>query len=103
MNPTPENDPKLQSLLAEAKPDVSIPPGFREGVWRRVDRQVAVRRRHQWLERTLDWMATPLHAMAGATALVVLGVSIGLLQGTHLAHDLARDRYVSAVSPAQTR
>ena len=103
MNITPENDPDLRRLLTEARPDPELPPGFRDRVWRRVDRQDATKARRGWLDSLLDWIATPIHAAAGATALLVLGISIGLVQGTHSAHDLARDRYVSAVSPAQTR
>lgn len=38
-----------------------------------------------------------------AVALLVVGVSIGILQGNQAAHVLARERYVASVSPILVR
>jgi hypothetical protein len=100
MNTSSPDDLRLRGLLRDARTALDLPPGFQNAVWRRiehVDTQPA--RSAAWLDEIVAWLLSPRHALVGATGLVLLGITIGVVQGGSLAHDLARDRYVAAVSP----
>jgi hypothetical protein len=100
---TPE-DPKLQALLREARPMPDLPLGFQNSVWRRIEQADAKSvPKTAWLEALVAWLLRPRHALVGATALVLVGITIGVQQGDSRAHEIARERYVNAVSPIQTR
>lgn len=97
-------DARLNHLLREARPGVELVPRFREAVWRRIESVAAsqTQRSMTWLEQFVAWMTQPRHALAGVAALVLVGIGLGLAEGGSLAHDLARDRYLAAVSPTAT-
>ncbi|MGN6552444.1 MAG: hypothetical protein ACTHLW_01755 [Verrucomicrobiota bacterium] len=55
-----------------------------------------------WLDVVVSWLTQPRHAAIGVTVLVFFGITIGVIQGGNTAHELARDRYLAAVSPGAT-
>lgn len=100
MNASTPEDPRLHRLLRDARPAPDLPPGFQNAVWRRIEHADA--KSVSLLDRVdalVAWLLRPRHALVGATALVLLGITLGVMQGGNLAHDLARDRYVASVSP----
>lgn len=103
MNTSLPDDPRLRSLLRDARPAPDLPPGFQNSVWRRIEHaDVKSASLLDRVDELVAWLLRPRHALVGATALVLLGITIGVMQGGNLAHDLARDRYVAAVSPLTT-
>jgi len=103
MNPSSPDDPRLRRLLRDARPAPDLPPGFQPAVWRRLEQADAQPARLLGrLDELVAWLLRPRHALVGATALVLIGITLGVAQGGSLAHDLARDRYVAAVSPLAT-
>lgn len=105
MNTTPENDPRLGALLRDARPAPDLPPRFQQSVWRRIETADArpATPHTSWLEQLVIWLLQPRHALVGATALVLVGITLGIIQGGSMAHELARDRYLALVSPGVTR
>jgi len=104
MNTSSPDDSRLRELLRAARSAPELPPGFQNAVWRRIEHADAKPTNpFAGLEALVAWLVRPRHALVGATALVLLGITIGVLQGGSLAHDLARDRYVAAVSPLTAR
>jgi len=103
MNPSSPDDQRLRRLLRDARPAPDLPPGFQPAVWRRLeqadDQPASLLGR---LDELVAWLLRPRHALVGATALVLIGITLGVAQGGSLAHDLARDRYVATVSPLAT-
>lgn len=107
MNTTPDDQTELRVFLRAARPDPTLPPGFHNAVWSRIDhgRRSGIGRdaNVRSLETLLCWLLHPVRAGLGAVALLLVGVSIGILQGNQVAHDLARDRYIASVSPIVSR
>ena len=96
------DDGKLSALLREARPAPPLPPRFQEAVWRRIERAQAPGESlslAEWLDRAAAWLLRPRLALAGVAAMLVVGISIGVVQGGSLANDLAKQRYLAAVSP----
>lgn len=106
-NQLPEPDEvRLSALLRESRTEPALPAGFRNAVWRRIGIAEARRERSPlaaWLDHATAWLLRPRRALAGGAALLLLGVSIGVVQGGHAAHDLAMQQYLTAVSPPVTR
>jgi len=104
MNTSSPDDSRLRGILRDARPAPELPPGFQNSVWRRIEHaDTELTNTFAGLEALVGWLLRPRHAFVGATALVLVGITIGVVQGGNLAHDLARDRYVSAISPLTTR
>ena len=104
MNTSSPDDSRLRGLLRDARPAPELAPGFQNSVRRRIEHADAERTNtFAGLEALVGWLLRPRHALVGAAALVLLGITIGVVQGGNLARDLARDRYVSAVSPLSSR
>jgi hypothetical protein len=103
MNENPQmNDDSLRVLLRAGRSAPALPPGFRESVWRRIERaptSVETFSIAGWLDGIAARLLRPRLAIAGVAAMLTLGISIGVAQGSHLANDLAKQRYVAAVSP----
>jgi len=98
----PPDDARLRSLLRQARPSPALPPRFQESVWRRIERAEAPSESvslADWLDRAAAWLLRPRLALAGVAAMLVVGIFIGVLQGSSLAHDQAKQRYLTAVSP----
>jgi hypothetical protein len=100
------DDPKLSALLRECRPAPDLPPGFQNAVWRRIERAEArpsVSPPADWLDRLAAWFLRPGRALAVAAAMLVLGISLGVLEGASRANDLAKARYLNSVSPLSMR
>ena len=98
----PEGDPKLVKLLRESRPAPSLPPRFREAVWRRIERAPSHSRSLPFaerLDRAAAWLLRPYRAMAVVAAMILVGVALGIAQGTSGANELAKRQYIAAVSP----
>lgn len=100
------DDPQLRALLRESRLAPELPPGFQNAVWRRIERAeipMASPPAADWLNRLTAWLLRPGRALVAATAMVLLGISLGIAQGTSQANDLARQRYLNSVSPPALR
>lgn len=104
----PENDrphdEKLSALLGSTRPAPSLPPRFREGVWRRIEEsEIPATVRVGWLEALISWALRPKFALAAAVVLVAAGSFVGARQGNQAAHQDAQTRYVVSVAPNSLR
>lgn len=96
----------LSALLRGARPAPPLPPGFQPAVWRRLEAAQAAREMGslaEWMDRAVAWLLRPRMALAGVAAMLLVGTSIGILQGANLANALAKQQYLSAVSPLASR
>ena len=97
-----DDDGKLRELLRASRPAPGLSPlGFRESVWRRIQRSEAAGEQSAslgWLDRIAEWLVCPRFALTGATIVVLVGGFVGLLEGSAEAKSAARDRYLTAVS-----
>lgn len=101
----PSDDGRLRALLRESRPASPLPPRFQESVWHRIERAQAPSETESWaerLDRAAAWLLRPRLALAGAAAMLLVGISIGVVQGGSLANDLAKQQYLAAVSPPTT-
>ena len=101
----PPSDESLRVLLRAARPAPPLPPRFQEAVWRRLEHAQATRETGtwaEWLDRVVAWLLHPRLALAGVTAMLLVGLAIGLAQGGGLANEMAKQQYLSAVSPSLT-
>lgn len=95
-------DASLRALLRAARPDAPLPPRFEESVWRRLDAARPTRGAGvlaQRLDRVVTWLVRPRLALVGVAMLLLTGTLLGVVQGANLAHELAKERYLAAVSP----
>ncbi|MCZ7639535.1 MAG: hypothetical protein M5U12_27910 [Verrucomicrobia bacterium] len=99
-------DAALRTLLRAARPDPPLPPRFQEGVWRRIDGASTAREARTvaaWLDRAVASLLRPRLALTGVAVMLLLGTTIGVVQGMDLAQEMAKQRYLTAVSPLATR
>jgi hypothetical protein len=104
-SPTPD-DAKLRALLRESHPVPDLPPGFENAVWRRIERVETLtmsRPAADWLNRLAQWFLRPGRAFATAAVMLVLGISLGIVEGATQGKDLAKSRYLDSVSPPALR
>jgi hypothetical protein len=100
------NDTELKALLAEWRVSTPVPPHFNEEVWQRIERSDVTRVSvvdvvRGWLMAAL---ARPAIALAYVTALLLLGSTLGFLQGNYKAARWERElevRYVQSIDPYQ--
>ena len=101
MNP----DEILKQQLSAWNPDVEIPPRFQADVWTQIAARESSRRSSFW-NPLQDWFATELCKPQLATAVVALGLTLGV----GIAHLRAQDsnatagqqleaRYMGAINP----
>lgn len=98
-------DARLRALLRESRPAPPLSTRFQESVWHRIERAQALGEDVSWavwLDHAAAWFLRPRLALAGAAAMLLVGISIGVVQGGILAHDLAKQQYLAAVSPPTT-
>lgn len=77
-----------------------MPPGFVASVWRRIElSQTPVSGWATLLLRCAGFLLEPRRALAALVAVSLLGALTGLVQGWQRAREVARERYVTAVSP----
>ena len=96
----------MSALLRAARPERALPPGFNEAVWRRLERDSGTgfdTGLADFLDRLAALFLRPRLAAAGAVAMVLVGIAVGVVQGDRLASDLARQQYLAAVSPMTSR
>ena len=105
----PDDEAPLNALLQEWKVRPSLPPGFDDRVWRRIERvETASAPKVSLATLVANWIATrlprPAFAMAYVTLLLAIGASVGWRQArqesTRITGDLSA-RYVQAVDPYQ--
>ncbi len=95
------NDRGLAHLLRENRPELDVPPGFRDRVWRQIARAEATETMPEphGLVAFARWLLYPRRAYAGIAAMLVLGGLFGTLSGLDAAHKVAQARYVASVAP----
>jgi hypothetical protein len=100
-NSQPSDDGGLRALLRESRVAPELPPGFQDAVWRRIERVEAPA--VDWLDALAAWFLRPRRAFATAAAVIVLGLSLGIVRGANRANDHAKQRYLDSVSPSALR
>jgi hypothetical protein len=102
---TPE-DGKLRTLLRECRPAPELPPGFKDAVWRRIERAerpAPTLSGAGWLDALAAWFLRPRQTFALTAAMLVLGLSLGVALSVSHINDLAKERYLDSVSPPALR
>lgn len=100
------SDESLGALLRADRPAPSLPPRFQEAVWRRIESSptnYGIMSLGERLDRAVAWLLRPGLALAGVAVLLLVGTAIGVMQGTNLADELAKQQYLTAVSPLTIR
>lgn len=104
-NQPSENDLPLGNVLAQWKVESTLPPGFRDQVWRRIAVSEA-RRSESGLAALLRWIDSafyrPRFALSYLTVLLFIGLGAGYWQAQDkTAHSEAKWRalYVQSVDP----
>ena len=99
-------DAKLGALLRDARVTPSLPPGFQESVWRRIERAETDSSAEDdltWFDLLAGWLLRPRPALAVSVLLLLVGVRLGWRSGEQLARQQAQVRYVTAVAPNSLR
>lgn len=103
----PEQDEELRRLLLQWKIKESLPPSFRESVWRRVQAE-EFRPKFGFWDRLLNSLRTtfsqPSMAVSYATVFLAAGLVAGYWQGQQAKAGLDAKlgmRYVQSVDPYQ--
>ena len=104
------DDAPLRELLKEWKPEVSLPPGFQEQVWRRIERtEVAAEPSITLATVFTNWITNllpkPALATAYMTVLFIVGASAGWSQARQESDRVTGElgtRYAEAVDPYQS-
>jgi hypothetical protein len=103
LEPMKENinpsDTKFSEVLRAARPAPSLPPRFRENVWRRIEDADALVRSGSWLDALAALVLRPRFAFATVAALMLAGVLLGTYQGTQYVKQTEQARYLAAVAP----
>jgi hypothetical protein len=100
-------DKALHKMLQEWRTEASLPPGFQEAVWRRIER-VQARAAHSVWAAICHWIETVMPRPALAVSYVAMLLTIGVTAGwaqAHKASSLIKDelgqRYVRELDPYQ--
>jgi hypothetical protein len=99
-------DEKLGALLRTSRVPPSLPPRFKENVWRRIeDAEAPVKSGENitWLESLAALILRPRFAYATVAGLMLGGVSLGAYNGVQAARHNAEARYVALVEPNPLR
>jgi hypothetical protein len=98
-------DARLRALLSGSPPSPVLPPRFQEGVWRRIESTEARQAAESpgWLDSLVMWVFRPKFALTAVAALVLVGVILGVQQGTQTARQVAQAHYLAAVAPNAER
>src|SRR5713101_3041090 len=84
------NDQGLRKLLKLWRTDAPLPPGFQEGVWRRIERRQTQAAPSAWAT-IAHWIGTVLPRPVLAASYVTLLLAIGVTGGwTQARHETAR-------------
>ncbi len=102
-----QGDPELSTLLRQSQPAPSLPPGFQEAVWQRIDRAKEDHDRavanYGFLVRLAETLLRPRFAVATLSAILAFGLLAGAWAGQGHALTAARARYVASVVPWQVQ
>lgn len=95
------DDARLNALLRESRMAPALPPGFQEGVWRRIERAEAQSSANgnKWLDALIQMVFRPRLAFAAVSALVLAGALLGVREGVNTARHDAQARYLATVAP----
>lgn len=101
-------DEKLHKMLQEWRTQASLSPGFREQVWRRIERAQAPAKLSAWAA-IVNWIEAllprPALAVSYVAVLLTIGVTAGWAQAhqenTHVRNELGQ-RYVRVLDPYLT-
>ncbi|MCX7866869.1 MAG: hypothetical protein N2438_07030 [Limisphaera sp.] len=101
MKTNDSEDVVLRQLLRAARPEGALPPGFAAAVWRRIEQTEAASAGHwaTWLMEAAGFLCEPRRALALLSGIALLGAAAGLVLGWQQSEELARQRYLAAVSP----
>lgn len=101
MKTNDSEDIALQQLLRAARPDGALPPGFAAAVWRRIVQIEGTSQGHWafWLVEAARFLCQPRRALTLLGVITLLGAATGLGLGWRQSQELARQRYLAAVSP----
>lgn len=100
------DETKLRAFLRESRPAPPLPLRFPQAVWRRIEREERDSPSASWLawlDQFADRLLRPRMALAGITALIVIGLFAGALSGIGAVKRTAQERYLTAVAPNQVR
>lgn len=91
-------DSELDELLRNADAEISVTPGFRQGVWHRIESgAIDDRKLMAWIQYAFALLARPTGAMATVAAVGVLGLVLG---ATDISDpEDSKLSYVESVSP----
>jgi hypothetical protein len=111
MNPDPgstkgsaeASDTRIREALRAARPAPSLPPRFRENVWRRIEDASAPVKSGSWLDAFAALILRPRFAYATVAALVLAGVLLGTYSGALSAKQTEQARYLASVAPNSLR
>lgn len=99
------DDPELRPLLQSWNVAVELPGKFRAGVWHRIAER-AEENKLAWVKNILgqfsDLLVVPRYATALATAVVLMGVSLGYMQGNAnaaTAWSQMESKYADSINP----
>jgi len=102
MHPGERDDPgQLRGLLLAGRPTSELPPGFRNGVWRRVEHAAAEAGSltGPWLWHLLEFLWRPRQALVAASVMLALGGVLGAVAEHRHADSQAQARYLALVAP----
>ncbi|MGA4578735.1 hypothetical protein [Limisphaera sp. VF-2] len=101
MKTNDSDDIALRQLLRAARPEGTLPPGFAAAVWRRIEQTEATSAGAwaTWLMEAAGFLCEPRRALALLGGIALLGAVTGLVLGWQQSEELARQRYLAAVSP----
>lgn len=104
--PNETEETRLRLLLRQGRPAPPLPPRFEQSVWRRIQHAEAkggLGGVIAWLDALVERLLSPRLAVAGVTALVVIGTVAGVISGLNSAKHVAQERYLTAVAPNPVR
>lgn len=93
-----QEDVRLHGLLQAARPQLELPPRFRENVWRRLERPAASTGLDHWIAALAGLFLKPRFALATIAVVLVTGAALGLWNGQAQARLTAQERYVASVA-----
>lgn len=99
----PEQDARLRDLLRQSHPAPGLRPGFRGGVWRRLETSGEEESIGAWVASTWRALLTPRWAFATLVLAMFGGTYLGTSGAENTSRLRAQERYVSSVVPWQQR
>lgn len=93
-------DASLRALLREGRTAPTLPPGFQNAVWQRLERTNAAPE-SRWLDALAGWLFRPRFAVACLAAVMLLGVTSGVAASARAERLDGQVRYVVSVDPFQ--